>query len=298
MLRHRLVSGPVMILLAVLGAWIDAALDRAPAPWDHERTLPPGIIVAPTVLVLSLLAARELARILRGAGIQASTSVTCGVAMLGVVIAALVPGTVSGVTGAAVVSFAVGLVLVGTMIYTARHKQVQGMIAAAGGSLLSFSLLGLMLGFIVTLRREHEVWVLLWVLLVTKSSDIGAYTLGRAIGKRKLIGWLSPGKTWEGLFGAVLFAAILGAIGAVLMQWAGVAGSPDPVWGAGLGVLFACIGQLGDLVASALKRDAGRKDAGTAVPGFGGVLDVIDSLFLAPPIAYWLLPLAAAWPAV
>ncbi|MBZ0170745.1 MAG: phosphatidate cytidylyltransferase, partial [Phycisphaerales bacterium] len=106
-----------------------------------------------------------------------------------------------------------------------------------------------------------------------------------------------PGKTWEGLLGAVVFAAVLGAAGAVLLRWAGVAEAPDWVWGAGLGALFACIGQAGDLVASVLKRDAGVKDAGGTVPGFGGVLDVIDSLLLAPPVAYWLLPLAAALPA-
>jgi len=60
-----------------------------------------------------------------------------------------------------------------------------------------------------------------------------------------------------------------------------------------LGGLFALVGQAGDLVASVLKRDAGAKDAGRMVPGFGGVLDVVDSLLLSLPVAYWLIPLAA-----
>lgn len=295
MLRQRLVSGPVMILLVIFGAWLDSRLDGMAAPWGG--LLPPGLIVTPVVLVLAGLAARELARILRDAGILASTTLTCGVAMIGVLLAAFVPGHLDGITGASVVSFAVGLVLAGSMVYYGRHKKVEGMIAAAGGALLAFSVLGLMLGFIVTLRREHDIWIVLWVLLVTKSSDIGAYTVGRAIGKRTLIGWLSPGKTWEGLGGAVVSAAVIGAGGAAILKASPVPGSPDVIWGLVLGGLFALIGQAGDLLASVLKRDAGVKDAGGTVPGFGGVLDVIDSLLLAPPVAYWILPVAVALPA-
>lgn len=278
-----------MILLALAGAWGDALLDRVPI--GEGRTLPPGIVVAPVVLVLSALAARELARILRDAGIVASTGLTSGVAMVGVILAAFVPVSFNGVTGASLVSFAVGLVLVGAMVHYGRHRKVDGMIAATGGALLSFCLLGLMLGFIVTLRREHEVWVLLWVLLVTKASDIGAYTLGHAIGRRKLIAWVSPGKTWEGLLGAVFFAAMLGAGGSALLRYSGVHGMPGVMASAALGAMFAGLGHVGDLVVSVLKRDAGVKDSGVSVPGFGGVLDVIDSLLLVPPVAYWLLPL-------
>ena len=264
-------------------------LDRLPT--GGGRTLPPGMVVAPLVLVLSVLGARELARILRDAGIVAETGLTCGIAMVGVILASFVPESMDGVTGASLVSFAVGLVLVGAMVHYGRHRRVEGMIAASGGALLSFCLLGLMLGFIVTLRREHDVWVLLWVLLVTKASDIGAYTLGHAIGRRKLIAWISPGKTWEGLLGAVLFAAMLGAGGGALLRGLGVGEMPGVLWSGALGALFAGLGHVGDLIVSVLKRDAGVKDSGGSVPGFGGVLDVIDSLLLVPPVAYWLLPL-------
>jgi phosphatidate cytidylyltransferase len=292
-LRDRLLFGPILIALALAGAWADARLDMVQAPWDADRTLPPGVVIAPVVLLLSVMAARELARILREAKIQASTPLTIGAAATGMLLTAFVPGHATGISGAAMVSLAVALVLVGAMVIYGRHRRVEGMIAAAGGALMSFSLFGLMLGFLVTLRREHEVWILLWILLSTKSGDIGAFTVGKLIGRHKLIPWLSPGKTWEGLAGGALFGAAIGAGGAALLNAANIPGAPAALWGTGLGLLFAMLGQAGDLLASVLKRDAGRKDSGHSLPGFGGVIDVIDSLLIVGPAAYWLLPLAS-----
>ncbi|MAS40777.1 MAG: hypothetical protein CMK33_03575 [Porticoccaceae bacterium] len=282
-----------MVLLALLGAWADGWLDRF-AIDESGRTLPPGTVLFPVAVVVALLAGRELAGLLRAVGIVASTFVTCVVAVLGLLVSAFVPSSFSGVSGGAVVTISVAGVLAFSMVYYGRHKNTDGMVAAAGGSLLAFCLLGLMLGYIVTLRREQDIWVVIWVLLTTKSSDIGAYTLGHLIGKHKLIPWLSPGKTWEGLLGAVLFAAGIGAGGAALLAVVEIPGRPAVIPAALLGALFALAGQAGDLLESVLKRDAGKKDSGGTIPGFGGVLDVIDSLLLAPPLAYWLLPLAAA----
>lgn len=282
-----------MIVLALVACWLDAWLDGVASPW-WSGTLPPGMVIAPAAVVVAVLAALELKALLIGTGIQASRVVTCGTAVLGIAVAALVPTEEDGVTGAAIVSFAVGSVLVGSLVFYGASRKVEGMIASAGGALFSFCVLGLMLGFVVTLRREHEVWVVLWVLLVTKSSDIGAYTVGMAIGRHKLIPWLSPKKTWEGLAGAVLFASLLGLGGAELLRFFGVEGVPGPLLAWLLGGFFALLGQAGDLVASVLKRDAGAKDSGQSIPGFGGVLDVIDSLLLSLPVAYWLLPVAAA----
>ncbi len=281
-----------MILLALAGAALDGWLDTLPN--GRGGTLPPGMILAPAVILVAILAAGELAGLLRRAEILASSFLTCTVAVLGLLVSAFLPDSVSGVTGGAVVSLTVAAVLVGSMIYYGRHKNTDGMIAAAGGSLLAFCLLGLLLGYIVTLRREYDIWIVLWALLTTKSSDIGAYTLGSLIGRHKLIPWLSPGKTWEGLFGAILFAAGIGAGGAWLLGAAGIEGRPAVLPAAALGGLFAIAGQTGDLLESVLKRDAGAKDSGGSIPGFGGVLDVIDSLLLAAPVAYWLLDWAAA----
>lgn len=282
-----------MILLALAGAWADGWLDGVSIT-ESGRTLPPGMVLTPAATLVAILAASELAALLRAAGILASTFLTCAVAVLGLLVSAFVPSSFSGVSGGAVVSLSVAAVLAFSMVYYGRHKNTDGMIAAAGGALLAFCLLGLMLGYIVTLRREQDIWVVIWVLLTTKSSDIGAYTLGHLIGRHKLIPWLSPGKTWEGLLGAILFAAAIGAAGTAVLGLFGIEGRPEPAPAALLGALFAIAGQAGDLLESVLKRDAGKKDSGGTIPGFGGVLDVVDSLLLAPPLAYWLLPLTVA----
>lgn len=152
------------------------------------------MLLTPIAILVAILAARELAGLLRQAEILASTFLTCTVAVIGLLVSAFLPDSVSGVTGGAVVSLAVASVLVGSMVYYGRHKKTDGMIAAAGGALLAFCLLGLLLGYIVTLRREYDIWIVIWVLLTTKSSDIGAYTLGSLIGKHKLIPGSAPAR--------------------------------------------------------------------------------------------------------
>jgi phosphatidate cytidylyltransferase len=140
------------------------------------------------------------------------------------------------------------------------------------------------------MRQDNHILVLLTVILLTKACDIGAYFVGSAIGKHKLIPWLSPGKSWEGLIGGVALAAILGALAAQLsFDSAGF-----PVWyGALVGITLGLVGQAGDLLESLLKRSTGVKNSGT-LPGFGGILDLIDSPLLVAPVAYWLVMLAPA----
>jgi len=175
------------------------------------------------------------------------------------------------------------------MVFYSRKQSVEGVVAATGGTLMAFVYLGLMFGFLLAIRRHHSVWTVLWVLLVTKSCDIGAYFTGRAIGRHKLIAWLSPGKTWEGLMGGLVLAAGVGALGAWLLQSRGITDGPSVGLGAFAGVLFGCVGQAGDLMASMLKRDVGVKDSGSSLPGMGGLIDVLDSPLLVFPAAYWIL---------
>lgn len=117
---------------------------------------------------------------------------------------------------------------------------------------------------------EHGLSLLLWVFLVTWATDIGAYFVGRAFGRRKLAPAISPGKTVEGLWGGVGAASLFGA------AW---------VWATGLGAalillapLFALAAQAGDLFESGMKRRAGVKDSGVWLPGHGGLLDRLDGL--------------------
>src|SRR5438874_3131046 len=131
------------------------------------------------------------------------------------------------------------------------------------------------------------------ILLVVKFTDIGAYFGGRAFGRHKLIPWLSPGKTWEGLVWGLITAGIVGAL--CTYPWRGPGKYPiphvPPIKGFIFGVIIGGIGQLGDLLESLMKRDAEVKDSGRLVPGFGGILDIIDSPLLAAPFAYLLFSL-------
>jgi len=286
-----------LIVGALVGAWLDEWIEgRGLSPFWQDvlgrPTAPPGVVAFIVVSAVGLLASWELARILRDNGIRASTAITCLASQVGLVVAVIVPSSESPQTAVAVASTAAGVVLVSALLFHTRNERIEGIVAAAGGSLLAFVYLGLMWGFILALRREASVWFLVWVLLVTKSCDIGAYFTGRSFGRHKLIPWLSPGKTWEGLGGGMLVSAACGAGGLwlVVRLDGGYGSAPRTVLVAGLlvGGLLGLVGQAGDLVASMFKRDAGRKDASGVLPGFGGMLDVLDSLILAFPVAYWL----------
>jgi phosphatidate cytidylyltransferase len=120
-------------------------------------------------------------------------------------------------------------------------------------------------------------------LLLTVVSDTGAYAIGWRFGKHKLAPRISPGKTREGLFGAVAFAMVAGAL---LMEFV----IDDGTWWQGLvlGLAVAVSATLGDLGESMIKRDLGIKDMGTLLPGHGGIMDRLDSLLPTAPVV-WLL---------
>jgi phosphatidate cytidylyltransferase len=294
-LRHRLLFGPVLIAVVVGALWLDEVLDRTPTPrflaslFGGRDTCPPGVAVFLLAVVVSPFAAFELARILRANGIGASTPLIWLASLFGLLVSCLVPTEMPTPRAVMIVATAATIVMMLALFNASRGKTVEGVVASCGGALLAFVYLGLMFGFFLAMRREHAAWVVLWVILVTKSSDIGAYFTGRAIGRHKLIPWLSPGKTWEGSVGGVALATALGAATAGLVPMPDGLPALAPWQGAIIGATLAVVGQIGDLVASLLKRDAGIKDSSSALPGFGGVLDVIDSPLLAAPAAYWLL---------
>jgi phosphatidate cytidylyltransferase len=114
------------------------------------------------------------------------------------------------------------------------------------------------------------VELLLWVFITTWSVDIGAYFAGRSIGGPKLAPAISPNKTWAGLIGGMIAAALFGGLWVYLLQLPHIL-----YW---LAPPFAVAAQLGDLFESWLKRRAGVKDSGTWLPGHGGALDRLDGL--------------------
>jgi phosphatidate cytidylyltransferase len=125
-----------------------------------------------------------------------------------------------------------------------------------------------------------------WYLLaqiVTWLTDVGAYLVGRSIGRNKLAPAISPGKTVEGGIGGL----ILGALASLGCAWA--FGLPlHPLVALGVGAVLSAIGQAGDLAESLIKRQAGVKDSGSLIPGHGGVLDRIDSLLVVVTVTYYL----------
>jgi phosphatidate cytidylyltransferase len=119
-------------------------------------------------------------------------------------------------------------------------------------------------------RSDDTLALLLWVFIVTWSTDIGAYFVGRAFGRKKLAPAISPGKTVAGLYGGAIAAGLFGA------AWVVFAGLKPTLLL--LAPAFAVAAQMGDLFESWLKRRAGVKDSGNLLPGHGGALDRLDGL--------------------
>ncbi|EWH03448.1 phosphatidate cytidylyltransferase [Halomonas sp. BC04] len=186
-------------------------------------------------------------------------------------------------TGAMLAVWPLWLALVGWLAnlywvihYPAKGEQWQSPLRRLAMGL--WVLLPAWVGFNI-LREAGAIW-LLFVLLLVWGADIGAYFSGRAWGRRKLAPRVSPGKSWEGVFGGLVVTFLLALVFAV-WQDLGVAG--------GLALVLATaavtlVSVLGDLVESMLKRYRGIKDSSNLLPGHGGVLDRIDSLTAAVPL--------------
>ena len=290
MLWQRLITGPLLIAFILAIVWFDASMDAEAA----GHGLPPGLVLFALLAVLAVLIAREVSGFLRAAGLPASNSLSAFAALLG--IGATAGGTLAptrvGVAG--IIATALALMLIAALRRMARGRYPKGSLMLAGGALLAGVYGGVLPGFWMLVRLEHSPWLLVGAILTTKACDIGAYFTGMSIGRHRMIPWLSPKKTWEGLAGGIVAAALVGALLAMASTRLPAESDHLPWWlGAVGGMLVAVIGQAGDLAESAFKRDAGVKDSGALLPGMGGVLDVLDSPLLAGPVVYWLLVVAA-----
>lgn len=125
---------------------------------------------------------------------------------------------------------------------------------------------------------------IIYLLAVTKLTDMGAYLVGSVIGRDKMIPHVSPGKTWQGFGGAIAFAVA----GSFALYFAMGDQIPiiTPIHAAVLAVLLALVAVLGDLAESILKRSLEAKDSGHVMPGIGGFLDLIDSIIFTAPLFY------------
>jgi phosphatidate cytidylyltransferase len=182
-----------------------------------------------------------------------------------------------------------------------RFQSPGGSMESLGANLLIVTYAGLLLAMTGQLRwaaGTQAGYLLLGSVVVTaKMGDIGAYTIGRLFGRRKMAPSLSPGKTWAGFVGAIAGAVLGAALWLKLATPRFDAGwPPPPLWvSAVFGAAVGLAGLVGDLCESLIKRDVGKKDAAALMPGFGGLLDLMDSVLYAGPVAlllWHLLPLA------
>jgi phosphatidate cytidylyltransferase len=290
-LRTRLITGTLLVAALVALLWADGAAGRAvDADGALARVLggTDGVVIVPFALLLLVpLLGVELARLLRSAGIDAPTWLTVAAAFAGAASVRAAPALGPG-PAAATAAIAAWATLSAALVVHSRGQRIVGVAVATGGTLLAFVYVGMMVGTWLLVRCEVGPWVMAGAVLTVKASDIGAYAAGMSFGRHKMIPWLSPAKSWEGLAGGIALAA---AVGGAMAWWSG--GLPDPrdqvpvALGAMTGALLGIVGPFGDLVESLLKRGAGVKDSGSVLPGMGGVFDVLDSPLMAGPVV-WL----------
>jgi len=172
-------------------------------------------------------------------------------------------------------------------LWLALRAKAGGRFAAA---IVGFPVLvpaGVGLSHLVTLQPQGQL-LLLYLLVLIAAADVGAYFGGRRFGRRKLAPEISPGKTWEGVYGALAAVTVYALALTPFAAAAGYSGAVTPlgilVWVAFV-LLLAGLSVAGDLFESLLKRQAGVKDSGRLLPGHGGILDRIDALLAAMPPA-------------
>ena len=282
MIRTRLWVGTLLALGAAGVLVGDSWLAR------HEFPYFPFLF---TFLMLAGIAGtRELVRLLPAATRPSEPLATCGVLLL--LAANWYPAVRLQFSAAPpspwamlVVVF-VGVLLGAFLLEMHHYTGEPGAVPRLALTLFAVAYLGLLPCFFAQIRwltpdPDVSGLMLALVVFVPKGNDIGAFFTGTFLGRHKMTPVLSPKKTWEGFAGGMLAGAAV-AVGLSLLA---------PVFGsvleaAAFGLVVGVAGVLGDLAESLVKRDGQTKDASKSIPGFGGVLDVIDSVLFAAPVAY------------
>jgi phosphatidate cytidylyltransferase len=289
MLKHRLITGPLLSVALIALIFFDNKLDCLTC--QCGTPLQPGLLIAILAMLVAPLAALEFGAMANNLRIR------CNIPMLIISMEAwivaiyLMPDSMPVSKAIAIFStiFVIGFAF--TVFSLSKGKQLDGVLAGATFTIGTAAYVALGFGLLLLIRREHSAWWILGIIAIVKMCDTGAFFVGCNFGKRKLIPWISPAKSWEGLIGG-LATASLTAVGLAVANNHLLVDEPTIplVYAAFLGILFGLVGQLGDLLMSVFKRDSGVKDASSILPGLGGILDVLDSLLIVSTIAYWLLP--------
>jgi phosphatidate cytidylyltransferase len=290
MLRWRLVLGILIVAILVGMAGLDHFCEvRYPA-------IPVGAWLLPVAVFFAVAATREVLHLLAAAGIRPVAWAVHGGNLLLVVSGWLPPLDWTGAQAAPLAARTVWPLLamaVGTMLVLAgeisRYRQPGGVTVRVAAAVFTLVYVGLMLSLAVQLRMAQGVAALASLLIVVKMADTGAYLVGRLIGRHQMAPILSPRKTVEGAIGGVLSACLASwATFRWLVPVMSPATAPPAFWRWLLfGLLLSGAGMLGDLAESLLKRDVGLKDSSRWLPGLGGVLDLLDSILLAAPVAWF-----------
>ena len=299
-MKTRIALGVVMIAAVCAVLWLDWWLERrfCDRPAEYAEWLRIVLHGLPTTVVLVALAVAafsELARLAAGAG----AGILPAAGTVGAVAVATCPRWCEPLWSNPPLPDS-GLFLAGSLVWSSgflmllfveqmvRHR-TDGAVRRIGATLLAVAYIGIGLALILCIRLL-DVAALVVFLAAVKFTDIGAYFAGSAIGRHKMIPWLSPGKSWEGLAGGLIAAAAVSVLAARLLA------PRIETWQAAVfGVAVGLAGQFGDLCESLLKRSAQMKDSGAVVPEFGGVLDIIDSPLLAAPVALLMLEMFGRW---
>jgi phosphatidate cytidylyltransferase len=277
MLKYRLIFGTLMTIAFVGIVLLSGRFDGSmAAPTIHDNpfrgaavAVLVGLLIIPGLFEISKLAAVKGTKILLPVSIPASILLVTSSYWLPRL--TLTEGFIF---------FLLSFALMACFLYQRIRYGLSGVLANCGAACFSILYLGLLGAFAPATYIDFGPWHLLMLIFVVKCSDIGAYTAGRLFGKHKFSPVISPKKTWEGVAGGVVLAVLTAVAFAVfcdIMSWR---------LAIVFGVVFAFLGQLGDLAESMLKRDAETKDSSNSVPGFGGILDVVDSILITAPFGY------------
>jgi len=270
--------------LITADGWLDGSLFASDS---GPRVSVSATVLALLVILLVTAASGELARLISATGVHIFKTTTT--------IAAILLATCwywpqffgnSAKFQFFYLLFVCSWALLSLMLHQAAAFGADDAIKNCSASFFIIFYLGLLSSFFLGIRIDFGPWALVVFIATIKSSDIGAYVIGKLFGRHKCTPKLSPGKTWEGLAGAVIFAVIAAYF------FSGLCGIMSALEAVIFGVVFAVIGQMGDLAESLIKRDTRQKDAAKTVPGFGGLLDIVDSPLVAGPPAYLFFMLA------
>ncbi|WP_010047032.1 phosphatidate cytidylyltransferase [Gemmata obscuriglobus] len=250
------------------------------------------------LMLVGVLAPRELVRLFPPAQRPSEPLVTTGVilALLANWYPALrVQFSAAPASPWAMLVLVLGAALIGAFLLEMnRYTGERGALDRLGLTAFAMVYLGVLPCFFAQVRwlsRDADVSaaMLALVVFVPKCNDIGAFFTGTFLGRHKMTPTLSPKKTWEGFVGG----ALTGAAAAVGLSFTAPVFQYGAAEAAAFGLVVGLAGVFGDLAESLVKREGGAKDASKTIPGFGGVLDVVDSVLFAAPVAYLWFGLTA-----